>query len=128
MKNIKNLKLALYFFFLIDAFIFLSSQLKPELFLSISPQFNVGGPNFIYPRVVGILFLMIGFVRLYGGIYIQEKGAYQLAMISWVVEIIYILIEIVRGLFSLQQNLFVLMACLFMLIWSLYLFKVKVEI
>jgi hypothetical protein len=127
MKNLKYLKYALYFFFLIDLLIFLSSQFAPELFLSISPQFNLGGPSFSYPRLVGVLFLMIGIVRLYGGIFIHEKGAFQLATISWGIEISYILIEVVRGQFDLKQNIAVLLACFFMLVWSVYLYRRNVS-
>ena len=127
MNNLKSLKYALFFFFLIDLFIFLSSQFAPELFLSISPQFNLGGGNFSYPRLVGILFLMIGIVRLYGGLFIHEKGAFQLGIISWGVEISFILIEVCRGQFTFKQNIAVLLACFFMLVWSVYLYRRNVS-
>lgn len=127
MNNLKSLKYALFFFFLIDLFIFLSSQFAPELFLSISPQFNLGGANFSYPRLVGVLFLMIGIVRLYGGLFIHEKGAFQLGIISWGVEISFILIEVCRGQFTFKQNVAVLLACFFMLVWSVYLYRRSVS-
>jgi len=123
MNKLNTLKYVLFFFFFVDILIFISSQLSPNLFVSVMPQFNVESINNSYPRLVGILFLMLGIVRLYGGLYIHDKGVFQLALISWVVEFVYVLIEIIRGQFVFQENILVFVACILMFTWSLLLYR-----
>ena len=61
----KALRYALFFFVVIDATIFLAFQIKPEILLSVLPQFDIESAGGAYPRLVGVLFLALGLARLY---------------------------------------------------------------
>jgi hypothetical protein len=89
-RNMKPLKYALIFFFAVDAMMFLVSQASPDLFVSLLPQFDMESAGNTYPRLVGFLFLMLGLARLYGAVFIKEKGAIVLSMWSWIVELAYL--------------------------------------
>jgi hypothetical protein len=119
----KHLKYALIFFFIIDISIFLLSQISPELMLSYLPQFDIESAGGTYPRLVGILFLTLGIARLYGGLYIKEKGAFIVSMWSWVVELIYTFSELLHGQFIASENIAGLVLAPLMLIWSLVYFR-----
>ena len=71
----RYLKYALIFFFVVDVSIFLVSQVAPDVLETLLPQFNIESAGSTYPRLVGVLFLALGPARLYGGVYIEEKGA-----------------------------------------------------
>jgi hypothetical protein len=71
----KYLRYALIFFFVVDASMFVVYQTAPGLLAGFLPQFDVGEKGNMYPRLVGVLFLMLGIARLYGGICIDERGA-----------------------------------------------------
>jgi len=120
---VKYLKYALIFFFVVDALIFLMSQVNPELLLTFLPQFNIESVENTYPRLVGILFLALGLARLYGGLYINEKGAFIVSMWSWVIELIYTISEICYGQFVVSENLAGLVLAPIMLIWSVIYFN-----
>ncbi|MEM7087909.1 MAG: hypothetical protein AAF489_17135 [Bacteroidota bacterium] len=115
----KYLKYALIFFFIVDLIIFLVSQIDANLLVSLLPQFNLESEGNTYPRLVGLLFLMLGLARLYGGLYITEKGAFIVSIWSWVVELVYTLSELIYGNFSITENIMALVLAPLMLIWSL---------
>jgi hypothetical protein len=117
------LKYALIFFFAVDIAIFFISQFNPELLVEFLPQFNIESAGYTYPRLVGILFLALGLARLYGGLYIKEKGAFIVSMWSWVVELIYTISELSHGQFILSENLMAIILAPLMLILSLLYFK-----
>ena len=119
----KYLKYALIFFFIVDLLIFLMAQLNPELLVTLLPQFDLTSGNHTYPRLVGILFLALGLARLYGGLFIQEKGAFIVSIWSWIVELIYTISELFRGQFSVDENMMALVLAPVMLVWSLVYFK-----
>ncbi len=119
----KYLKYALIFFFAVDIAIFFISQFSPELLVEFLPQFNIESAGHTYPRLVGILFLALGLARLYGGLYIKEKGAFIVSMWSWVVELIYTISELSHGQFILSENLMAIILAPLMLILSLLYFK-----
>ncbi|CAM1373550.1 hypothetical protein [Tenacibaculum xiamenense] len=119
----KYLKYLLIFFFIVDLIIFILSQVQPDFLLSLLPQFDIESNNNTYPRLVGILFLSLGLARLYGGLFIKEKGAFMVSIWSWVVELIYTLTELARGEFILNENLMALVLAPLMLFWSLLHFK-----
>lgn len=119
MKDMKYLKYALIFFFIVDLIIFLVSQIDANLLVSLLPQFNLESEGNTYPRLVGLLFLMLGLARLYGGLYITEKGAFIVSIWSWVVELVYTLSELIYGNFSITENIMALVLAPLMLIWSL---------
>lgn len=115
----KYLKHALIFFFAVDFAMFLVTQIHPELLLSLLPQFDIDSTGGTYPRLVGILFLMLGLARLYGGLYIHEKGAVQVSMWSWVVELVYTVTELARGEFIFMENIMALVLAPLMLGWTI---------
>lgn len=115
----KALKYALFFFFVVDATMFVAFQAKPELLLAVLPQFDIESAGGAYPRLVGVLFLALGLARLYGGLYIHEKGAFVVSMWSWVVELIYTLSELMRGQFAIEENIMALVLAPAMLAWSI---------
>ncbi|MGI9552369.1 MAG: hypothetical protein ACR2MT_14305 [Aurantibacter sp.] len=119
----KYLKYALIFFFVIDFLMFVIAQFDPELFVSFLPQFNLESVDNTYPRLVGVLFLALGLARLYGGLYIREKGAFIVSMWSWVVELIYTISELLHGQFIATENIVGLVLAPLMLIWSLHYYK-----
>ena len=66
---------------------------------------------------------MLGIARLYGGLFIQQKGAFTVSMWSWVVELIYTVTELCRGQFTLSENVLALVLAPLMLGWSLVYYK-----
>jgi hypothetical protein len=119
----KNLKYALIFFFVVDFLIFILSQTNPDLLVRFLPQFDLESEGNSYPRLVGILFLILGLARLYGGLYMNEKGAFLVSIWSWVVELIYTFSELFYGQFIISENIAGLVLAPLMLIWSLVYFK-----
>jgi hypothetical protein len=119
----RYLRYALIFFFVVDVRMFLVYQTAPELLATVLPQFNIETLGNTYPRLVGNLFLMLGLARLYGGLCIQEKGAFTVSMWSWVVELIYTVTELLHGQFALSENVMALVLAPLMLGWSLFYYK-----
>lgn len=119
----KYLKHLLIFFFTVDFIIFLVSQTRPELLVSMLPQFDIQSVGNTYPRLVGVLFLALGLARLYGGLYINEKGAFIVSIWSWVVELTYTFTELYHGEFIISENVMALILAPLMLIWSLIYYK-----
>ena len=117
------LKYALLFVFAVELSMFAMSQFNPEYFVSALPQFNVESVDYTYPRLVGVLFLMLGLAKLYGALYITEKGAFVVSMWSWVVEFFYILSEVVHGQFLWTDAVSGLAIPPLMLIWSLLYYR-----
>jgi len=111
------------FFFIVDVLIFLIAQVNPELLVEFLPQFNLESVDNTYPRLVGVLFLILGLSRLYGGLYIKEKGAFVISMWSWIVELIYTISEIIHGQFAVNENIMALVLAPVMLFWSFMYFK-----
>lgn len=118
-----KLKYALIFFSVVDFAIFFMSQIAPDLLVSNLPQFNIESTDNTYPRLVGILFLMLGLARLYGGFFMHEKGAVLLSIWSWVVELIYICSELFIGPFIIAENVATLVLAPLMLVWSIFFYK-----
>lgn len=119
----KYLKYALIFFFAVDIAIFFMSQFNPTLLVEFLPQFNIESVNNTYPRLVGILFLALGIARLYGGLYINEKGAFIVSTWSWIIELIYTITELFYGQFVVSENIAGLVLAPLMLIWSLLYYR-----
>jgi len=119
----KYLKYALIFFFVVDAMMFLMSQISPEFFVSALPQFDIQSTDNTYPRLVGILFLALGLARLYGGLYINEKGAFIVSMWSWIIELVYTTIEIFHKQFVFSENIMAFVLAPLMLIWSISYYR-----
>jgi len=119
----KYLKYALIFFFVVDAMMFLFSQINPDLFVSVLPQFNIESADNTYPRLVGVLFLALGIARLYGGLYIKEKGAFIVSIWSWIIELGYTVIEIFQEQFIFSENIMAFVLAPLMLIWSLSYYR-----
>lgn len=119
----KYLKYALILFAVVDVLMFLASQINPELLVRLLPQFNLESVDNAYPRLVGVLFLMLGLARFYGAIYIDQKGALIVSMWSWVVELIYTITEIGRGQFLVTENVMALVFAPLMLAWSLVYYR-----
>jgi len=111
------------FFFIVDVLIFLIAQVNPELLVEFLPQFNLESVDNTYPRLVGVLFLILGLSRLYGGLYIKEKGAFIVSMWSWIVELTYTISELIHGQFSVIENIMALVLAPIMLLWSFMYFK-----
>jgi len=119
----KYLKYALIFFFVVDVSIFLVSQVAPVALVTLLPQFNIESAGSTYPRLVGVLFLALGLARLYGALYIEEKGAVAVSMWSWVVELTYVVTELFHGQFAISENLATLVLAPLMLAWSFYYYR-----
>jgi hypothetical protein len=121
--QLKFLKYALILFAVVDVLMFLISQTRPGLLIAYLPQFDIESVDNTYPRLVGMLFLMLGLARLYGALYIKEKGAFVLSMWSWVVELTYTVSELSHGQFVLVENLMGLTLAPLMLIWSFLYYR-----
>jgi len=119
----KYLRYALIFFFVVDVLMFVVYQTAPETLATTLPQFDVESVGNTYPRLVGNLFLMLGIARLYGGLCIQEKGAFTVSMWSWVVELVYTVTELLHGQFALSENVMALVLAPLMLGWSLFYYR-----
>lgn len=115
----KALKYALFFFFAVDVMMFILFQTNPALLLRALPQFDIESSGGAYPRLVGLLFLALGLARLYGGLFIHEKGAFIVSMWSWLIELIYTVSELIQGQFILSENLMALILAPAMFAWSL---------
>jgi hypothetical protein len=59
--------------FVVDVMLFFA-HINPALLASINPQIDISDGDYSYERLMGILFLALGFTRLCGGLYIEEKG------------------------------------------------------
>ncbi|MEM7180663.1 MAG: hypothetical protein AAF518_07110 [Spirochaetota bacterium] len=119
----KYLKGALIFFAIVDFAMFLVYQSNPDLLAPFLPQFNLQSTDHIYQRLVGNLFLMLGLARLYGALYLHEKGAIIVSMWSWVVELVYTSTELAHGQFMLVENIMALVLAPAMLFWSFTFYK-----
>jgi hypothetical protein len=91
--------------------------------VSSLPQFDIQSAGNSYPRLVGLLFLMLGLGRLYGGLNIQEKGAVAVSMWTWVVELAYVTTEIFRGQFTFSENVATFVLAPLMLAWSIHYYR-----
>jgi hypothetical protein len=120
---VSKLKYVLIFFGVIDISIFLLSQTAPETLVSLLPQFDVESVGNTYPRSIGAMFLMIGLVRLYGGLFIHQKSAFVLSIWSWVVELTHVVTEIMHAQFAVSENLVALVGAPLVLIWSLAYYR-----
>ena len=123
--ELKYLKYALVGFALVDFVIFIAAQVSPTTLVGLLPQFDIESENNSYPRLVGVLFLMLGLARLYGALHMNEQGAFAVSMWSWVVELIYTTSELLRGQFVLTENLLGLILAPLMLIWSIQYYRIK---
>lgn len=121
----KYLKYVLIFFFAVDIAVFIISQFNPSLLIEFLPQFDIESVGNTYPRLVGVLFLALGIARLYGGLYIKEKGAFIVSMWSWAVELVYTISELLHGQFIASENIAGLVLAPLMLILSLLYFRKK---
>lgn len=119
----KYLKQALIFFFIVDIIIFFVYQINPDLMVLFFPQFDLKISGNAYPRLVGILALALGMMRLYGALYIHEKGALIVSLSSWIVELVYIVSEIMRGQFTIIENLLGLIVAPLMIVWTMLYFR-----
>lgn len=119
----KYLKYALIFFAAVDIVMFLVSQTAPDVLVRYLPQFDIESVDNTYPRLVGILFLMLGLARLYGALFINQKGALIVSMWSWVVELIYTVSELFHGQFLVVENIAGLVLAPIMLIWTLIYYR-----
>ena len=66
---------------------------------------------------------MLGLARLYGGLFIHERGAFVVSMWSWVVELVYTCTELARGQFIFSENIVALALAPLMLGWSLAYYR-----
>lgn len=67
--------------------------------------------------------MMFGLTRLYGAVYIQEKGAFVVSIWSWVGELTYIIAGVFYGHFVLSETLTILVLASMMLVWSLLYYR-----
>lgn len=106
-----------------DFSIFCLSNYDGDKFLEIFPHYASSDPKFC--RVIGSFFLLAGIVRLHGATNITEKGAYRVALWSWVVEILYHIIETYHGQYDIQHPKMkgTIAACCAMLIFSTIMYK-----
>lgn len=110
-------------FALLDFGIFGLSNFDNNKFLEFFPQYASTDPKF--PRLIGSFFLMAGIARLHGASNIKEKGAYRIALWSWLIEMLFHGIEIYHGQYELQdpkiKPVFVLCGAMF--IYSTLMYK-----
>ena len=119
----KTLKYTLIIVAIFDVILFLISQFNPELFLSISPQIHITGEDYSYPKLVGYLILSLGLPRLYGGLFIKEKGAFIASIWSWVIELIWVVSGIFYGMSSLNENLIPIILAPLLILWSILYYR-----
>jgi hypothetical protein len=60
---------------------------------------------------VGCFFLLCGIARFHGGLHIHEKGAYRVALWSFIVEVIFHASEVYRGTILLKDTAHVFVIC-----------------
>lgn len=104
--------------FVFDVLLFVIAYINPELLAFFNPQVIISNGDYSYARLVGIFFLALGFTRLYGGLYIEEKGAFTAFMWTLVVEFFYVLSGIYYGLGTLGESFPPLIPLTIFFIWS----------
>ncbi len=119
----KPLKYTLIFIAIFDLILFSLSQFNTELFVSMSPQIHVTDGDYNYPRVAGFLILSLGVLRLYGGLFIKEKGAFIASIWSWVIELVWIIAFIMYGASTLEESIMSLVLTPAFIIWSIIYYR-----
>ena len=105
-----------------DFFIYAKSLGDYASFIKIFPMNASNDPKF--PRLIGAFFLILGLARLHGGLFIEEKGAYRLATISWFIEILFYATEVYFGTLDLNKHkvLPIFVICGAMALWSILVY------
>ena len=119
----KPLKYTLIFIAIFDLILFSLSQFNTELFVSMSPQIHVTDGDYNYPRLAGFLILSLGVLRLYGGLFIKEKGAFIASIWSWVIELVWIIAFIMYGASTLEESIMSLVLTPAFIIWSIIYYR-----
>ena len=119
----KFLKYTLIFVAIFDLILFLISQFNTELFLSMSPQIHVADGDYNYPRIAGFLILSLGVLRLHGGLFIKEKGAFIASIWSWIVELIWIVAFYLYGASKLEEIIMPIILAPLFIIWSIIYYR-----
>ncbi len=112
------LRYAILVFVAIDATIFVTSQVAPETLRQLMPQFDTETGGDAYLRAVGMMFLALGLMRLYGSLFITNKRAFQLALYSWAIELLFTVTELARGASFFSASIAPILVVSGMLIWS----------
>jgi hypothetical protein len=119
----KVLKYTLISIAIFDLTLFLISQFNTDLFVSMSPQIHITNGDYNYPRLVGFLMLSLGLPRLYGGLFIKEKGAFIASIWSWVIELVWVIAFIMYGTTNVEENLMPLLLAPCFIIWSIIYYR-----
>ena len=89
----------------------------------MSPQIHVTDGDYNYPRLAGFLILSLGVLRLYGGLFIKEKGAFIASIWSWVIELVWIIAFIMYGASTLEESIMSLVLTPAFIIWSIIYYR-----
>lgn len=119
----KFLKYTLIFVAIFDLILFLLSQFNTELFVSMSPQIHMTDGDYNYPRLAGFLILSLGMLRLCGGLFIKEKGAFIASIGSWVIELVWVIAFMMYGASTLEENMTPLLLAPTFIIWSIIYYR-----
>ena len=114
----KAFKAALYFFALLDGAFFLVAQIQPRVLAEAVPAFAIESGDAAYTRLVGMLFLTLGVLRLCGSLFSEQKLAFQLMMLSWAIELFYFLTAFLHGRVAIADVIPPIVIVTGMLLWS----------
>ena len=107
---------------LFDFLIYAMSLGDYHTFIKFFPMNASIDPKF--PRLVGCFFLILGLARMHGGLFIEEKGSYRLALISWFIEILFYATEVHFGTLDLRKDkvLPIIVICGTIALWSILVY------
>jgi nitrate/nitrite transporter NarK len=108
---------------LLDVGIFIVSQTYPALLIEKIPQ--AGASDVMFTRLFGCFILMCGIARAHGGMNVSEKGAYRVALWSFIIEIVHIALELHHGTMDMEKHklMVVFAVCGGMALWMTLMYK-----
>jgi len=96
------LQCVLGFFSVVDVGIFYLTQTNPGLIVEKLPHAGVSDIQFT--RLFGCFILMCGIARLHGAMNVTEKGAYRVALWSFIIEILHAALEVHHGALDMEAH------------------------
>ncbi len=119
------LQIGNYFASVMELIFFLLSRINPSLFCEkMIPFRSLCNAEASYHRNIGTIFLLLAAARFHGALHINEKGAYRIALWSWIIELIIFVEEIfVTRQMTLQDGAGALGLQILFITWSTISYK-----
>lgn len=110
-------------FALLDVVIFYTTQTDPARIIESMPHAGVSDEQ--YTRLFGMFFLLCGIARAHGAMNLTEKGAYRVAIWSFIIEMLQVGLEIQRGALDLEKHklMHIFVLCGSMVLWMTLMYK-----